>query len=406
MLFAFPAGFCHNSFVVFYTTFWRSWRKGTGQQLIENTLVDILPSVIRLLGLGPMTLSGRIKRLLKVVVVLTAASRPMQWFCRKAHRAEVLCLMYHGVCPDTEDVSAWTLVRESSFREQMRFLRDEFDCLSIDEVLDRDADTAVRPAAVVTFDDGYANNLEVALPILTELGIPAIVYVTTRNVVERRLFWHDKILMAAHRSEVCRVDLTGIAEPLGDYSIDGTDERWYEGVAAIWEDVKRAGPDARDAIVDQIIERFAGADGANPFHIEVEGNVFTPLTSEQIRRLADEPLVTIGSHSHCHNLLDRIPLAEAEQSIRKSKEILQDLTGQQIRHFSYPNGDYNGALVSVLKRAGFVSAVTTRPGFFKTASNRYEINRYGVGAWTTLPFLKARLTGVFECLRGRTTGHG
>ena len=328
----------------------------------------------------------------KKTAVWCAASMPVQWVTRRIRRNATVFLTYHGVCRDDEELETWTLVRESSFRLQMEFLKDTFDCLSIDEALEGGRRNMPRPAAVVTFDDGYANNVEVALPVLAELEIPATVYVTTRNVVERRLHWHDMILTAAWKSGVRSIDLHGIAEPLGCYSLGGSGEKWYESVAAVWEDVKRAEPGSRDSIVRQIVARFRDADGSRPFEIEVEGNVLTPFTPAQIAQLAAEPLVTIGAHSHGHDLLDRIPADRAAQSIRVSKQILEDLTDREIRHFAYPNGNYSPVIIDMLKKAGFVSAVTTHPGWYKRGSNPYEINRHSVGAWTSLPLLRAQLT--------------
>jgi len=353
-----------------------------------------------------MPLARCCKSWIKQIVVQSASSMPAQWAARHINRRSTIFLMYHGICPDDHDTEAWTLVRQSSFREQMRFLKDAFECISIDEALKRDGTGARRPAAVVTFDDGYANNLEIALPVLVELAIPAAVYVTTHNVLERCLFWNDTILLAARKSAVRRIDLQGIADPLGCYSFDGAGEEWYESVAAIWEDVKRVDPNERDSIVERIVARFRETKGSSPFQLETEGNVFTPLTRAQVARLADDPLITIGAHSHAHDLLDRIPLVEAERSIGTSKQILQNLTGREVRHFSYPNGNYNPAVIDALKRAGFVSSATTRNGYFMPGSSPYEISRYGVGAWTTQPLFRAMCTGILERMRGKQTRRG
>jgi len=342
--------------------------------------------------------SRNAKRCVKNAIAWCACSEPVQWFAGRVHRDSTVFLMYHGVIRDDQDIDAWTLIPESRFREHMTSLKSSFDCVSIDKALERNRQGGRRPAVVVTFDDGYANNIEVALPILNELEIPATVYVTSRNVVERRLFWHDKILMAAHRSAVRRIDLGTIAEPLGEYSLDGDGERWYENVSAIWEDVKRVDPHAVDDVVDRIVSAFREAEGAEQFDIYDGNRVLAPLTGDQISRLADDPLITIGAHSHCHWLLDRIPLDEAARSIRESKDVLQDLADREIRHFSYPNGNFNSGIAGEVKNAGFVSAVTTRPGFYRGDTDPYEINRFGVGAWTTTRMLKARLTGVFDAI--------
>ena len=312
------------------------------------------------------------------------------------HRRKTLFITYHGVSRDSEEFEAWTMVREGEFRRQMAFLKDHFECLPIEKVLNQNGGLGNRPGVVVTFDDGYANNLELALPILEESGIPATIYVTTWHVCERRLFWPDKIWMAAKRSKVSRIDLTGIADSLRYYSLHGTGKQWQDGVLEILEDVKRTDPSSREECVEQIVTRFQESSEAGPFEIEIEGNPFTPLTSDQISELAAHPLITIGAHSHCHSLLDQIPLSLARKSITRSKDILTRITGREVKHFSYPNGNFNLDIVKIIQKAGFSSAVTLQPGYYKKGDNPHLISRYIV--WTHMSFqlFKAKLTGAFE----------
>ncbi len=310
-------------------------------------------------------------------------------------RNRTLFLAYHGVAPDEEELDAWTLVRTSAFRAQMEFLKENFDCIRIDQALGRGLTGAcTRPAAVVTFDDGYANNLHVALPILAQLDIPATVYVVTGLVQDRELLWPDTIWFAAKRSCASEIDLTGIAEPLGSYRFGADRERWQEGVLRLLEDVKKAPAQAREEIVDRIAERFRAECPSGDLAIPVEGNVFSPLGEEEVRELSASPLITIGAHSHCHNLLDRIPLDAAEASVEKSKEILQDWSGTSVDHFAYPNGNYTPDLIRVVRRAGFRSAATWDRGYFRPEDDPFTIKRLGVGADTSLETFKALAGGL------------
>jgi peptidoglycan/xylan/chitin deacetylase (PgdA/CDA1 family) len=304
--------------------------------------------------------------------------------------------MYHGVSRDDEELEATTVVRRGEFRQQMGFLKQWFGCLTTEEVLNRDSEHQERPGAVVTFDDGYANNLEIALPILEEFEIPAIIYVTTGNACERRLFWPDKIWMAVKRSKIPSINLKGIADSLGTYTFRQDGALWQDDVHKLNEDIKRINPSRRENIVDEVVARFKDAPGAKPFEVEVENNVFTPLNPDQIAELSAHPLITIGAHSHCHNLLNQIPLSQAEESIRTSKEILERLTGRTIEHFSYPNGNLTDDIIGVVKRMGFKSAVTVPTGFFKYGDDPYRIPRYMVGPNMSMDLFKARMTGIFS----------
>jgi len=294
-------------------------------------------------------------------------------------------------------LTAFAIVREREFVRQMEYLKEKYACLTIDQAISRNGHASM-PGVVVTFDDGYVNNLEVALPILERFEIPAAIYVTTQNVCERRLLWSDKIWIAVKKAGLPHIDLTGIAPPLKSYDLGGVGDQWQYRVHLLTEDVKRSDPSRREEIVTSIIRRLQELSGA-AIDVDVENNSFTPLTPEQLRRLSSHPLITIGAHSHCHNLLNRIPLPQAKESILRSKEILEDITGKEIRHFSYPNGNLNDEIVDILKREGFRSAVTVPPGFFRNGDDPYRIPRMMVGAYMSLNLFKAKLTGIFEMKR-------
>jgi peptidoglycan/xylan/chitin deacetylase (PgdA/CDA1 family) len=345
------------------------------------------------------TIKSRIK-----TGVLWAVNNSLAQACaQKWNRRKTLFLTYHGVSRDREELEAWTLVPESVFRQQMVFLRDHFELLRIGEALDHGAERRRRLGVVVTFDDGYVNNVEIALPILRELNIPAVIYVTSGNVLDQALCWSDMIWIAAKRSCVRSIDLRGIANPLGTYCLNGKGTSWQTKVMKILEDVKRTDPVQRKSIVRAIVTAYKRSPGALEFDLNRETDVFAPLHREQVSRLASESLITIGAHSHCHNLLDQIPIEEARESVHKSKAVLEDLTGQRVEHFAYPNGNFNSDVVRLVKGAGFRSAVTVCPGFYDNQDDPYTINRLGVGAGVSMDVFTGMLTGIF-LLKQKLTG--
>ena len=315
------------------------------------------------------------------------------------NRRKTAFLGYHGVFPEAEPAVAWTLVSASSFRRQMQHINQCFDCISIEEALTNDAPRRSKPAAVVTFDDGYANNLKVALPILEAYHIPAVVYVTTGNVVARELFWPDVIWMVASNASPLSVDLSDLGAPLSRYDLSAEDGTFVEEILRLLEDVKKIPARLRKSVVVSIAEKFDTTSRNQAPYPAAEGHIFTPLTTEEVAILSRHPLITIGAHTHCHNLLDQIPLHQARDTIIRSKKVLEEITGVEIRHFAYPNGNFNDAIIDVVKAAGFRSAITFDPGFFSAPGDPFRIKRFGVGADMALDTFKAKLTGIFELRR-------
>jgi peptidoglycan/xylan/chitin deacetylase (PgdA/CDA1 family) len=311
------------------------------------------------------------------------------------NRMKTAFLGYHGVFPETDPTVAWTLVSESSFRSQMQHIQEWFHCLSIDEALTDNNSRRSKPAAVVTFDDGYANNLELALPILEEYGIPAIIYITTGNVLDRELFWPDVIWMVARRASPVSIDLSEVGSPLSRYDLPRDNGTFVEEIMRLLEDVKKIPPGLRKGVVVSIAEKLNTGSGSLPPYPLSEGHTFTPLTAEQVAILARHPLITIGAHTHCHNLLDQIPLQQAEKTIIQSKRILEDITGTAIQHFAYPNGNFNDSIVRIVKAAGFRSAATFDTGFFLSGDDPFRIRRFGIAVDTSLSTFTAMLTGIF-----------
>ncbi|MEO1497902.1 MAG: polysaccharide deacetylase family protein [Planctomycetota bacterium] len=104
-------------------------------------------------------------------------------------RAPVCGLFYHRVADDHPN--GWTIGRDA-FRRQLDWLSERFEVVSLVEARRRlVTEDSRRPSVVITFDDGYADNMDFALPLLVERGLPATYFVTTENIAQQRPFPHD-----------------------------------------------------------------------------------------------------------------------------------------------------------------------------------------------------------------------
>jgi len=299
-------------------------------------------------------------------------------------RTSVTVLMYHEVLEDEQNVEAWTIVRASEFAKQMEYLKSHYDVISFDEARDliENGDRIKEKYAVVTFDDGYAGNHRVVLPVMAALNLPFTVFCATEAIEQGELYWWDRVIHLALVSGK-RVTLTDMLPGTYDFGtrVRGA-SRWNE-IQRLLTDMKSMGQQRREQIVRVIARQTDESKHSEPLRL---------MTPQQVRELASAALVTIGAHSHTHDILTQLAPGEAGNSILRSKEILEAWTGKRVDYFSYPNGDYSPALMRSVACAGFTAAVCTEERAWTRTDNNYAIPRIGVGRFDSLSIFKAKVT--------------
>jgi peptidoglycan/xylan/chitin deacetylase (PgdA/CDA1 family) len=258
----------------------------------------------------------------------------------------------------------------------VRLRQRGFAIVPLDEVPERLASPGRQRFAVLTFDDGYRDNLEEALPILRRHGAPFTLFVTTGFADgEAPLWWLDLADAMAR-------------EPSPSAAF-----------AAAYSDLRRS-PDLRARIAALASAR--GIDGAARTRALCLG-------WDELRALAAEPLCTIGAHTLTHPILGALPEAETRDEVIRAKKIIEERLQRAVRHFAYPVGDAAAAgrrEFAMAREAGYATAVTTRPGmlFPEHASHLHALPRLSVnGHHQSLAAFDALLSGApfFLLNRGR-----
>ncbi len=272
-----------------------------------------------------------------------------------------------------------------------------FDLVSLDEGLRRLRTPQARPFVALTFDDGYRDNVEQALPILERHGAPFTLFVTT-GFVERtaRLWWVE--LEEAVRA-LARVSVS-IDGRLFEHAAGTASEKAAAFAALYWR--LRQGPEPR--LLAVIADLLAQAGLASAPIVER-----LCLDWPAIQALADHPLCTIGVHTVTHPMLAKHSADAARREMTASRALIEARLGRPARHLSYPVGDPTSAgprEFALARELGFVSAVTTRPGPLFPAHRDYlhALPRVSLnGHWQTLASLEVLLSGVPFALwnRGR-----
>lgn len=322
-----------------------------------------------------------VKRALRAALGLAPVQAMLRARALRDDPVSVLC--YHTLGPDRGGPDAWTVLRTADFRAQIAHLTRFYEIVSLDAALAAGPgrDHAGKPRAVLTFDDGEAGLFHHLLPLLDPLRLPVTLYVATGQIETGKPYWFDRI-MGALGTGVHEIDLPG----LGHWQLPAAPGagRWAV-LGDLLETLKRVDRHRREDLADRILAAHPLPAGRPPL---------APLTRDELAALAASPWVTIGAHSHCHNLLDQIPLAEASESLRQSRRLLQDWTGQEVAHLAWPNGNRNAALGQAAAEAGFRSSAALDGGLWRRGADLHALPRVPVGRYDDRARLALRLVGI------------
>lgn len=284
--------------------------------------------------------------------------------------ASAAVLMYHSVMPDPAtyaDSLGGIIHSESEFGAQMELLSRDYHPISLEQLVEnlkRGRDLPNR-SVVVTFDDGYTDNSEVAMPILNHLGISATFYVTVDCVEQRKLPWPSRLRYAFRKTtRPAWSDPRGQFWPLRDFD---SRERAY-----------LASCDHCCQLIGKMQEDFVHG-------VEEQLQVAVPsdlsslmMTYDQIRSLVRDGHI-VGSHTMTHPNMAYIKEDEAKVEFAESKQRLENELKSPIKHFSYPcpamTPHWNKQTLAQSRSLGYESAVTTNGGVTRCGDDPLALKR-------------------------------
>lgn len=266
-------------------------------------------------------------------------------------------LMYHSVLPDPSlqaDSLGGIVHSEAAFRAQMELLARDYHPISLDQTVKhmRDGEDFPKRSVVVTFDDGYADNYEVAMPILNQFAIPATFYVTVDCVENRRLPWPSRLRFAFRRTK----QTSWTDSYAKSWSVSSALHREEAYLAACDSCCQLSGT-AQEEFVRRVEQELQTC---------VPGGAGSPMMSyEQVRGLAGYGHI-VGSHTMTHPNMAHVKEDEARRELAESKQRLESQLGGPIKHFSYPcpalEPHWSERTVEQSRALGYETAVTTNTG--------------------------------------------
>lgn len=290
-----------------------------------------------------------------------------QWLSPQGERARLSTLIFHRVLPAPDPLFPGE-IHAQNFDAICGWLRQWFNVLPLDEAIRkmRDGQLPAR-ACTITFDDGYADNHEVAMPLLQRHGLCATFFIATGFLDGGRM-WNDTLIEAVRRS---RVDELALSDLLGSG----------------FERVPVQTVEQKQAAIAQLINRIKYLDLAERVRLGQElasrSGAALPedlmMRSDQVQGLRTGGM-QIGAHTVSHPILARLDDAQARKEIGRSKSFLENLLQERVPLFAYPNGkpetDYSPRSVELAREAGFDAAVSTSWGVANAATDLFQIPRF------------------------------
>jgi O-antigen/teichoic acid export membrane protein/peptidoglycan/xylan/chitin deacetylase (PgdA/CDA1 family) len=310
----------------------------------------------------------------------------MRRLCR---RHGVYVLSYHHVGADTS--TSRHDVTTSQLNAHLAFVKRWFHVVPLAGVpallarksLDRDY-------LAITFDDGYEDNFDRALPLLRRHDLPATVFLIAGLPDTTAIPWYDEwrlylpLLSASDLADAEPAVRPFLNQLLSIMSSRGSeDERIDRSLSAI----KPMAPALRGRALDVVRRRHGPADAL------ARASDFRIMPWHHVREMARHR-VSFGCHTMTHPILTALPVGEIEAEVRESRQVMESQLGTSCTTFAYPNGEVDARAVAVLRAQGFTAACTQAFGANRPGGDPLTLKRVGVGR-TSHYVLAAKLSGLF-----------
>jgi len=258
----------------------------------------------------------------------------------------------------------------NEFEAILRSLKSEGTAVSLPEIVAATQSGAALPpgAFAITFDDGFENNHSVAAPALSALDIPATFYVTSGFIAENGASWIDLIEYAVEHTPMARLDLP------------------YPGLTGVWTT-----PAEKIALLNLVRQTVKGDRAIEPYEFAAEvmrqlgvgplvpdPELDQKMSWAQVRALSEDPLFTVGGHSHTHRILAYLETDELTREIGLSLDLVRPHVSGPLTHYSYPEGlsyCYDDRVIRLLKEQAIICSPSAEHGVNRMGDDLFHLKR-------------------------------
>ena len=287
-------------------------------------------------------------------------------------------LMYHRVLPknhpDLEFEQPGMYVNPETFRMHIKELKKHFKIISLDEIISSIENNISLPnkTCALTFDDGWADNYDYALPVLVEEKVPATIFLVANAIDTKKVLWPEKLgflltqLASSPNTNIGNSDLAELMKTINVISIDNIDTSQINDAI---NNSKNLGDEYITNLVDRIYESL---------NIRNQNNTHNFLNWKQITDMNNTGLISFGSHTCNHiRLTEDINHETLHTEIVTSKSVIEKKIHKDIHSFCYPNGDHSDNAIRIVKDH-YKLAITTKNGWNNLTTDPFLLKRVAI----------------------------
>lgn len=294
--------------------------------------------------------------------------------------ADPLILCFHTVRDSSARrgyVSGYRAQSMEAFAAQVEWLSNFCDFVSLDDIaLGERKSLSGRQKVAITFDDGYRDNVLIALPLLEKYGAPVTLFVATKYLTNSMLPWWDFMDWTIENGFLCDLE-AGTASKAKLNAKQAASQRQH--FRARFRDGDQA---TRDDLV-LTLSKLCECTEMNDF-----------MSSEELAEFIKNPLTTIGAHTHSHINSALLTKDEFAIELESNIEKLSEFDDSRIKYFAFPYGDDAQIMSdcqSILEVAGLSAAFTTTPMCVEQRHGRFSLPRMIVSPRGDLYEFKAQI---------------
>lgn len=314
-------------------------------------------------------------------------------------KKSTIILMYHGIAD--VDTDPWSIfVSPSKFRQHIEVLNTYFKTVSLNEAIDNISKNDDK-SVVITFDDGYANNLIKAGPILEKCSSPATFFIISDYLASNREYWWDELEQIIFNQDFLPDNLEiEIGDKSYRWNLDNFTEsrdclsninypiNWWENPPSayhslyldLWSEIRCKNSYDQLKIINNLIDWSGVKTSCRESH--------RILGVNELQELANSELFEFGSHTKSHIPLSHLDYSEILTEVSDSKTSIEEIIRKPVKSLSYPFGDYDDRAVNIVKNMDYQCALTTQEGVYTSVSDMYTLPRIQVCDWDGEMFLK------------------
>lgn len=320
-------------------------------------------------------------RLLKRSILYCLSKLGILDFMLYKNRKKITILAIHGVMGDHNNVD-WIPLRPHLHPEELQrvlsILSEKYNFITIQQCMDmlEGKIPLIDNGLLLTFDDGYRNNIKYALPICKKFSIKPTLFIATGNVDAEECFWFDRLDYALQQNigEILHLEHRGLI-----YDFDATSRDSLKASFKLFRDrCKYIFIDDREMneLFSALSKKLEISSGKALSELGREDDWSSIVSWDELREAVNANSIDVGSHTVNHWRLDCICKFDAIEQLKYSKKRIENELNISCDDFCYPNGNYNQLSIELTKASGYRSALCTNRGLCKSGDNLMTLKRF------------------------------